>query len=323
MTTAFYCVADERYFLGAVGLVNSLRLVGHTEPIHLLDAGLTAAQRKLISPHVDLVDAPADAPPWLQKTIAPLRHPADVRVLIDTDMIVTRPLGELIDRGASGTVVAFRDRQERHFDDWGPLLDLGPVERGPYISSGFVVLGGAPGSRVMELLDDRQRRVDFDLTFWRRNDRTYPFRYADQDVLNAILAANRDSPALEALPERLAATPPYRGLKLADPGALRCAYGDGTQPYVVHQYVRKPWLEATYDGVYSRLLRRLLTGDDVAVRPPERDLPLRMRGGALARVERARANVADFARWHFGDRLPAPLATRIEDRRKSGAADRG
>jgi hypothetical protein len=33
---AFYCVADERFFLGAVGLINSLRLVGHAEPIYLL-----------------------------------------------------------------------------------------------------------------------------------------------------------------------------------------------------------------------------------------------------------------------------------------------
>ena len=42
MNAAFYCVADERYFLGAVGLINSLRLVGHDEPIHLLDCGLRA-----------------------------------------------------------------------------------------------------------------------------------------------------------------------------------------------------------------------------------------------------------------------------------------
>ena len=30
---AFYTVADARYFLGAVGMINSLRLVGHDEPI--------------------------------------------------------------------------------------------------------------------------------------------------------------------------------------------------------------------------------------------------------------------------------------------------
>ncbi len=53
---AFYCVADERYFLGAVGLINSLRLVGHTEPIFLLDCGLTAAQRELLEPQATLLD---------------------------------------------------------------------------------------------------------------------------------------------------------------------------------------------------------------------------------------------------------------------------
>ena len=37
---AFYCVADERYFLGAVGMLNSLRLLGHAEPIYVLDCGV-------------------------------------------------------------------------------------------------------------------------------------------------------------------------------------------------------------------------------------------------------------------------------------------
>src|SRR3712207_8323109 len=81
--TAFYCVADERYFLGAVGLINSLRLVGHEEPIHLLDCGFTAEQRELLAPHVNLIAAESETPPWLLKTVAPLRHPADVIVLID------------------------------------------------------------------------------------------------------------------------------------------------------------------------------------------------------------------------------------------------
>ena len=49
MTTParFYCVADERYFLGAVGMINSLRLQGHAEPIHVLDCGLRPGQREL------------------------------------------------------------------------------------------------------------------------------------------------------------------------------------------------------------------------------------------------------------------------------------
>jgi hypothetical protein len=316
LKAAFYCVADERYFLGAVGLVNSLRLVGHREPIFLLDCGLDDEQRELLAPEVELVRAPAGAPPWLLKTAIPLSRPAEVTVLVDADMVVTRSLGGLIERAATGRLIAFRDRQQRFFAEWGELLGLGAARPGPYVSSGLVFCGGAAGRRVLELLDERQARVDFELTFWRRNVRGYPFLYADQDVLNAILATRGKPELIEALDERLAATPPFRGLRIADERSLRCAYRDQAAPYVVHQYVRKPWLEETYHGVYSRLLRRLLIADDVAVRPPQARIPLRMRTGALAGAERARVNTIDFLRWHFGDRLPRPIATRVEDLRR-------
>ena len=134
MSAAFYCVADSRYFLGAVGLVNSLRLVGHREPIYLLDCGLDDEQRRLLEGEVTLVGAPQHAPPTLLKTIAPLAHPADVMVLIDTDLIVTRRLEEPIAAAARGRVVAFRNDTERHVPEWGELLDLGPVRPQPYVS---------------------------------------------------------------------------------------------------------------------------------------------------------------------------------------------
>jgi hypothetical protein len=316
VSTAFYCVADERYFLGAVGLVNSLRLVGHDDPIFLLDCGLTGAQRELLAAEVDVRTAPGDSPPWLLKTVAPLARPAEVSVLVDTDMIATRALTELVERAREGTVIAFRDRQDRHFPEWGGLLGLGHAERRPYVSSGFVALGGDVREPVLRELDASRDAVDFERTFWRRNERDYPFLYADQDVLNAILSASLEADAVVALDNRLAPNPPYRGLRVTDAAELRCAYRDGTEPFVVHQYVRKPWLEATYDGVYSRLLRRLLTGDDVAVRVPEAQLPSRLRSGARARAERALVNARDYPRWRFGDRIPAAIGDRIEDRRK-------
>ena len=316
MSAAFYCVADERYFLGAVGLVNSLRLVGHDEPVFLLDCGLTDSQRALLEPEVTLVPGPTDAAPHVLKALAPLRHPAETMVLIDVDMIATRSLEALIDEAAVGRVVAFRDRQQRWFEEWGELPGLGPARRGPYVSSGLVFLGGAEGAAVLELFARYLDEVDFERTFWRRNDRDYPFLYADQDVLNAILATGLERDRTLALDERLSATPPFRGLRVRDEARLACAYRDGTKPYVVHQYVRKPWLEATYHGVYSRLLRRLLIGDDVAVRPPEGELPTRLRSGARAGAERARVNATDFLRWHLGDRLPRQVATRVEDRRR-------
>jgi hypothetical protein len=317
---AFYCVCDERYFLGAVGMINSLRLQGHDAPVFLLDCGLTAAQREVLAPHVTIVPAPDYAPPWLMKTIIPLAHPARVMVLVDTDMVVTRPLTTLIDQAYRGRVVVFEDRQDRFFAEWGELLELGTARRRPYVSSGLTLLGGSIGTEVLRLMDERQARVDFDLTFWRANVREYPFLYADQDVLNAILCTRADGEHVIALDQRLAATPPYRGLRVVDEAGLRCAYEDGTEPYVVHQYVRKPWLERTYHGVYSRLLARLLLGTDVAVRVPQSEVPLRMRDGFLARAERARVNAKDFLRWHLGDLLPRPIGARVEAFRRRRAA---
>jgi hypothetical protein len=315
LKAAFYCVADSRYFLGAVGLVNSLRLVGHREPIYLLDCGLDDEQRRLLEREVELVAAPAEAPPWLRKTVAPLSRPAEVAILVDADMVVTRPLGELIERAGGGRVIAFRDRQQRFHSEWGDLLGLGTARPGPYVSSGLVLCGGSSGRRVLELLDERQSRVDFELTFWRRNVRGYPFLYADQDVLNAILASRVEPHRVVALDQRLAPIPPFAGLRVVDAGSLRCAYDDGTQPYVVHHFFAKPWLEPAHHGVYSQLLRRLLVGPGIAIRVPERMIPLRLRGGPLAWAERTRVNLGQ--RWRFHVREPFEARRRAE-----GGADR-
>ncbi len=66
--TAFYCVSDARFFLGAVGLINSLRVIGHDEPIFVLDCGLTDEQRGMLAAEATLVPAPAERPPQLLKT---------------------------------------------------------------------------------------------------------------------------------------------------------------------------------------------------------------------------------------------------------------
>jgi hypothetical protein len=319
---AFYAVADERFFLGAVGLVNSLRMVGHREPIYVLDHGLTPAQRERLAAETTLVDGPVDTPPWLAKTVAPRRHPADVAILIDADMVATRSLASLIARASegAGSVVAFENYRDRFCEGWGELLDLGAIRRGPYVSSGLILLGGGVGAEVLALLDDRQRRVDIELGFYGRKVSGYPFIYPEQDVLNAILMARVDESQVLALPNRLAPNPPFRGLRLLDTASLRCAYRDGTEPFVVHHFVRKPWLEPTYHSVYSRLLGRLLLGADVAIRVSEEEVPLRLREGGPARRERARVNAKDLLRWHLGELLPAPIGSRIEAVRRRRAA---
>jgi len=292
---AFYCVSDRRYFLGAVGLINSLRLVGHSQPIYLLDCGLTEAQRELLEGHVTLLRDQSGTPPWLLKTIAPLAHPAEVMVLIDADMIVTRPLDELIERAAGqgeGRLVAAINDRDRFRSDWGELLGLGPVRRGPYLSSGLVVVERRLGTEVLELMDRLQDRVDFDRTFWRDNVSDYPFLYGDQDVLNGILASERVEPErVVALEHRLAPTPPFGRLRVADRRTLRCRYRDGVEPYLLHNFFRKPWLVRMRSSVYSRLLTRSLLGPDVELRLPPELLPLRMRTGPLAGAARLAVDV--------------------------------
>jgi len=310
--TAFYCVSDRRYFLGAVGLINSLRLVGHTEPIYLLDCGLTAAQRELLAGHVTLVREQSGTPPWLLKTIAPLAHPAEAMVLIDADMIVTRPLYELIERAGEGRLVAAINDRDRFRSDWGELLGLGAVRRGPYLSSGLVAVERELGTEVLELMDRLQDRVDFDRTFWRQNDPDYAFLYGDQDVLNAILASARvDAARVVALEHRLAPTPPFGRLRVADRRTLRCRYRDGAEPYVVHHFTTKPWLEPTHHGVYSRLLQRALIGPGVEVSISPDELPLRLRTGLLAYTDRKRVNAGERWRWWFREPLEERVISRL------------
>jgi hypothetical protein len=301
---AFYCISSEPYFLGAVAMLNSLRLHGNREPTYVLDCGLTPAQRELLARTATIVPAPTEdvSRPWLLKTAAPLAHPAEVMVLIDTDVIVIRPLTELLER-AGDRVVAFENDMQRHLPEWGELLDLGEVHPGPYVTSGLVALGGTTGARTMELLDDRQRRVDATRTvFGERPDPAYPFFYLEQDVLNAVLRTRIEADRITVMPHRLAPNPPFRGLRLDDAGSVSCSYEDGTAPYALHHFGRKPWLEPIYHGLYSRLFARLLLGPEIAIRVPEEMVPLRMRSGARARLERARVDLADVFRRYVLER---------------------
>jgi hypothetical protein len=311
MRAAFYCVADERYFLGAVGMINSLRVLGHDEPVFVLDCGLTAEQRRLLSPHATLVDAPGEAPPWLLKTVAPLRHPAEVMVLIDVDIIVTRSLDELIARAAEPRVVAIENDTQRFVAEWGELLGLGEVRRQPYVSSGLVLLGQPAGEQVLRLMDELQDKVNFDRTFWRANAPDYPFLYGDQDVFNAILASHIERELLVALPNSLAPNPPFKGLRVVDETSLRVAHPDGTEPYVLHNFYRKPWLARTRSNPYSRILTRLLLGSDVALRLEPQQLPLRLRTGLMATCARHVVDVAIGAPAYVHRRVkPGPRGSR-------------
>jgi hypothetical protein len=311
MSAAFFCMSSDIYFPAAVGLVNSLRLVGHTEPIYLLDCGLSAEHRARLADEVTVVDGPEGVPPFLLKMFAPVRRPADVRVILDVDIVVTRPLTPLIEQAAEGRVVAGGTGMDRYRPEWGELLDLGAVRPIPYLSTAVMALGGAFGSEILRMVDERRDRVDFERTYFERDDPDYPLLHAEEDVLNAVVGARATDDQVVVLDPRLSASPPFEGLRVVDERSLSCAYDDGTEPYVVHHWLVKPWLEPTHHGVYSQLLRRLLIGDDVAIRVPEAEIPLRLRRGLRAYAERKRINARERFRYHVRE----PLAARLKGTR--------
>lgn len=321
---AFYCVSDARFFVGLAGMINSLRIQGHGEPVFVLDLGLEPWQRDLLAGEATVVRADPAAPPTMMKAVAPLAHPAETMVLIDADVILTRSLAELIERAGTRSIVGFRDAADRFLPEWGALLGVGEATERPYLSAGLLICGAEPGEQLMRGLERHRGSVDFARTWALENDVEYPFVYGDQDLLNALLATVLAAAPVEALDARLLCALPFGGVAPTDVRALRCAYPDGLEPYGLHHILpAKPWTRPLYDGVYSRLLRRALTGPGLAIEIPARRLPVRLRGGPLAELERRRINTRDRLGWVVRRRLPRVAMARLDDRRRRRAVTRG
>jgi hypothetical protein len=314
-SAAFYAASDARHFLGAVALVNSLRLVGHAEPIFLLDCGLEPPQRALLEREATLLEPPARLAPTLLKYAAALTRPAPVMVVCDADVVATRSLAPLIRSAGDGRVVAFADALPARFDArWGQLLGLSGLRRQTYVNGGLFVVAGERGRRVLERVSEHGPGLDPARSWIGDGVPTDPFFFLDQDVLNAVLAAEARADGVEILEHRLAPHPPFPGLRLRDEVALRCEYEDGASPFLLHHVSRKPWLANIRSNVYSRLLPRLWLAADVSLRLGPGDVPLRFRPGRVGAVDRVRANVAADLRMKTRGRLG--IRRRLAQRRR-------
>jgi hypothetical protein len=295
-------MADARAFVGVVGLVNSLRLLGHDEPVLVLDCGLTDEQRACLDPHVRLVEGPPGVHPTVLKAWAPLAHPADVMVVLDADIVVVQRMDELIGQARTGCVIAFKDSWDRHHVDWGARLGVGSLPRRPYVNAGHLLISRGWSDVVLGGVRDEMSRLRLLETVVpggppHASSRDEPFFFPDQDMLNAVLAARVPDDQLLLLDSRLAPFPPFQDVR-ADAESLRCVYPDGMSPYLLHHVGPKPWVSATPDSVYAQLLRRLLTGGDVPIRVSKHLVPPRFRTGPLAWADRhvATAQAAAYIR---------------------------
>jgi len=260
----------------------------------LVDAGLTSEQRRLIGDHVTLVPAPRGVHAIFLTPVGPMDRPADVAIVLDADVIVVRPLTPLIDAARSGRLIAFTNNEpneDRFFPEWRSILALGPLVRRSYLNAGQLVIPASLQEKLVRPWAEGQARLDPQRTWLGTANLADPFYFADQDVLNAVVAANLNDDELVSLDHRLAPHPPFAGLRLLDAERLVCNYADGERPFLLHHTLAKPWLKATKSNIYSRLLPRVLLAPDVALRLERKQLPLRLREGALAAVDRRRGTL--------------------------------
>jgi hypothetical protein len=326
LQAALYSVSNAGHFPGVVALLNSLRLVGHEEPLIIVDAGLTAEQRARLAPHARIIAAPPRTPVVSLAPYGPMLEPAEVAVILDADTIVVRALTELVAdarRGRFVTVLNDPPNHDRFFPEWRTALSLGELRRMPYINAGQMVIPASIGARIYGPWTRGQARIGTETTRYGGAKLDDPFYFADQDVLNAVLAAELDPGEIVILDHRLAPHPPFPGLELVDEKRLVCRYGDGESPFILHHIMAKPWLTPTPINVYSRLLSRLLLAPDVRLRMAPAELPLRLRDGTLARADRRRAHVQAVVRMRGRRQLGRfGIRTRLAARRRRRDARR-
>ena len=287
---AFYTVANAAHFPGAVALLNSLRLVGETAPLYVVDCGLTPSQRGVLSAHATLVPQLGNLHPMLQKPTGPLAHPAEVMVVLDADMIVTRRLTPLIEETAAGRIVLFENDLDRFFPEWS-TLGLGDPHYFRYVCSAPLFLPFSPAANeLLHLLNDSYDRVDGSATIHGGAKVSSPFFFVDQDILNAILCT-RYGDEVVRLEHRLAPMVPFTGLRVSDRETLTCVYADGVSPYLLHHVLRKPWLAATKANPYTELFTRVTFGSDVPIRLAPHDVPVRLRPSSLAGLDWVRVSM--------------------------------
>jgi hypothetical protein len=286
----FYCVVDAKHFIGAVALLNSLVLTGHRAPVVLLDVGLTPRQRALLQHAATVLQPPRGIQAAkFSKWVAPLKVPAEVMVLLDADVIVVSPLTELIESARAGNIVAFVDlHPDRFFKHaWSETVGVDIPEPTLYVNSGFVALSGDRGRALLTEVAGLLNTVDLStaLQIGDGGSEADPFYRADQDVFNALFAA-RARDRLQILERELAPARPFAGLRLIDPHTLECRYEDGRTPFLLHHWGGEPWLYRTRPSVYTSLLPRLLTANDLTIRVPSSQLPRWLRGPGARAIDR-------------------------------------
>ena len=238
----FFTVCNDNYFPGLVGLLNSLRLMGHDDPVVVGDCGLTAAQRELLAPHCTLFELRSNLVrnPMQYKPFPFLLHPQGTVVLIDSDMIVTGSLNTVLSLAAQGKICAFPDPEHnRRFSEWQEIFNLSCAPRNQtYVCSGLVAFSVSFWPELLERWWKACGRIREHPTFQEGVPLSGVTAQADQDALNALLMSEFPSDALSLLPyDEQVYLSDLRQVRSFDARTLSCQY-KGQQPVIFTPVLR-------------------------------------------------------------------------------------
>jgi hypothetical protein len=250
----FYTVTDAAFFPGTVALINSLRLTGHDHPMIALDNGLTSRQRERLERVAEVVDAPHESSPKSPLTLKPfplLTGASGTVVIIDSDILVTAPLGPVLELAGQGQICVYPDlpeEQQRWCREWQELFLLSrPPRRQTYVNSGFVAFSTERWPNLLEDWWEACARIPAARVFTAEDQ---PFRYGDQDALNAILMAEIPFEAQAVLPYTSIAFP-VEQTEVVNESEL-CCVRDGRRVEIVHHLTGpKVW---SREGLYRMVM---------------------------------------------------------------------
>jgi len=322
----FYTLADSRFFVGLVALLNSLRLTGHANELVVLDCGLREQERRLLEPHTTLVALPAElaARTVLAKPFLATLRPTGTIAWIDSDVIVTGSLSAILERADAGKIclypVDWPALRRRRFAEWQQTFGLSaPPRDQTYMNAGFLALSAERWRPMLEHWWQACETIPFERVFGPKVDD--PLWSGDQDVLNALLMSEVPPEAIEELPQTEVVFPPdMNRAEVVDAKAVSVAL-DGAPARLLHYtWVPKPWTGQAWGRIdmhrdaYARLLPRLLFGEDVVLRLEPAAVPPWLRPGVTGRLSLAAIALGKQARRGAGAvvrRLPHPLRRRM------------
>jgi hypothetical protein len=294
----FCAIVDSAYFLGAVALVNSLRLTGHTGEIAFLDVGLDEGQRAFLEQEATLHEGPS-ASGWLSvfaKPMLGLLNPDRVVVLLDNDLVITGSLEPLVRAAEEGGIAVFEEPDPtRWFVEWEQLFSLQqPLRRGSYANGGCIALSTGRWRAFLERwyeLGESVAAARASRPFLLRREEVLcdPVGFNEQDTLNALLMSEVPESALRPWAHSL--TPHWtdrRDVRITSSQSLRCDANGQALLFLHSTGLPKPWQPSGWlrprFRAFNRLLTRVLTGDDVPLPLPPEHIPPWLRPGLRGRL---------------------------------------